>query len=361
MMNTPLRCVAVALLVGLGVTSTAFAQDKPIRPVAADQKPAKPAKLNINKATAAELAAVGVDADTAKKILAKRPFTKLTDLEAILPQGMLAKIEPKIALDDGSPVTADANAGRGVRTPKIDVNQATAKDLTKLPGIDLAIAENIIAKRPYKTVDALVAAVPANILARIKPLVCVDATANPDGTIANSDGQVAPVKADINKAAAAELEGTLGIAAAIAQKIIAGRPYQTVGDLAVVVDAQELAKIKPLIVIDGTEVWVGPPLRASFENSGRLVIVLTAPTGGYAFKFDDTQSKDGVATVRCTMTTPGVGEVTTDALEDHTVEVTKFPEGATSVVVAVATAQRGAHYLVAPTHVPAVDLAMPKK
>ncbi|GFE57872.1 helix-hairpin-helix domain-containing protein [Geobacter sp. AOG1] len=60
----------------------------------------------------------------------------------------------------------------------------------------------------------------------------------------------ATAKVDVNSASSAELEKLPGIGAATAKKIIAGRPYAAVGDLARAgVPAKTIEKITPLVVV----------------------------------------------------------------------------------------------------------------
>jgi DNA uptake protein ComE-like DNA-binding protein len=60
----------------------------------------------------------------------------------------------------------------------------------------------------------------------------------------------APAKVDINNATAAQLENLPGIGSATAKKIIAGRPYTAVGDLAKAgVSAKTIQGITPLVIV----------------------------------------------------------------------------------------------------------------
>ena len=61
-------------------------------------------KLDINKADWAALKALpGVDADTAKKIIAKRPYKSDADISKVISSDLLRKIAPRITID-GTPV-----------------------------------------------------------------------------------------------------------------------------------------------------------------------------------------------------------------------------------------------------------------
>lgn len=57
--------------------------------------------------------------------------------------------------------------------PKVDINSAAKPDLVKLPGIGEAIADKIIAGRPWKKIDQLVSkkVLTASVYAKIKGLI----------------------------------------------------------------------------------------------------------------------------------------------------------------------------------------------
>lgn len=66
-----------------------------------------------------------------------------------------------LAEDASAPANAPAkttahHAKPAAKTPKTDLNSASKEDLMKLPGVDDAIADKIIAARPFKTRSELV-------------------------------------------------------------------------------------------------------------------------------------------------------------------------------------------------------------
>jgi DNA uptake protein ComE-like DNA-binding protein len=162
---------------------------------------AKTAKVDLNSATLQELEALpGVGAATAKKIIAGRPYTSVSDLskaglsaktiEKISPlvtagAGGAAKAEPaKAAVQEKAEkatkatkaATAEKMASAAPSGAKVDLNTASQKELEALPGVGAATAKKIIAGRPYgSTADLSKAGVPAKTVEKISPLVTVGA------------------------------------------------------------------------------------------------------------------------------------------------------------------------------------------
>lgn len=71
-----------------------------------------------------------------------------------------------------SPASQPATATQPA-APKVDINSAAKPDLVKLPGIGDAIADKIIAGRPWKKIDQLVSkkVLTASVYAKIKGLI----------------------------------------------------------------------------------------------------------------------------------------------------------------------------------------------
>jgi DNA uptake protein ComE-like DNA-binding protein len=171
----------------------------------AAKAPALPVDLNV--ASLRELAALpGVGTAGARKIIAARPYGSVGELARTgLPPKTIERITPLVTVagrpaPPGSPAADAGPAGtasplRGAAgprtgrtreqnealtlpppTPKVDVNNATEKQLMTLPGIDAARARRIIAARPYSTVEDLTrTGLPAAVIARLAPF----ATAGP--------------------------------------------------------------------------------------------------------------------------------------------------------------------------------------
>jgi competence protein ComEA len=153
---------------------------------------------------------------------------------------------PAVAAAKKTPTAAPAAA------TLVDINNATEKELESLPGVGKATAAKIVAGRPYASVDDLAkAGVSKATIAKITPLVTVGAaaaaaaatlapaTANTGtkgkGGTSATQAAASPASGalvDINSATEKELDALPGVGKATAEKIIAGRPYASVDDLA---------------------------------------------------------------------------------------------------------------------------------
>jgi DNA uptake protein ComE-like DNA-binding protein len=179
---------------------------------------------------------------------------------ALAPIGAFAQAAPK----------TDPNA-------KVDINSATQTQLETLPGVGGATAKKIIAGRPYTAVgDLAKAGVSAKTITAITPHVIVGppVAAAPASTPAAKSGAKSAAKAtgaasttpvNLNTATQTELEGLLGVGAATAKKIIAARPYATVGDLSKAgVTAKQITKLTPLVTVDkGSATTASPAATAA--------------------------------------------------------------------------------------------------
>lgn len=187
---------------------------------------AKADKIDINSASQADLEGLpGVGAATAKKIIAGRPFSSVSDLSrAGVSADTIAKIKPLVKAGRGSAAAETAKtekpAAKAAKEEKaakpaaeektskaakeakmapapalsgarVDLNTASEKELEALPAVGAATAKKIIAGRPYSsTADLAKAGVSAKTIETISPLVTVAQRA-------------APVSATVSKPAAA--------------------------------------------------------------------------------------------------------------------------------------------------------------
>jgi competence ComEA-like helix-hairpin-helix protein len=132
----------------------------------------------------------------------------------------------------------------------VDINSASQKELENIKGVGPVIAKQIIAGRPYKSVDELSkAGLSAKAVAALKPLVRIGKEQAAPSTAAVT---LAPgTKININTADQATLQTLPDIGPVKAQAIIAGRPYKSVEELMKISGIKEktFAAIKNYIAV----------------------------------------------------------------------------------------------------------------
>jgi len=167
-----------------------------------------------------------------------------------------------------APASAKAkeSSKAAAKAAPVDINSASQKDLEDLPGVGASTAKKIVAGRPYSSVgDLSRAGVSARTIEKITPLVTVGAastathSAAPVGKPAKGARSSSPATSsapsatgpvDLNSASQKDLEALPGVGAATAKKIIAGRPYASVGDLSRAgVSAKTIEKVTPLVTV----------------------------------------------------------------------------------------------------------------
>jgi competence protein ComEA len=291
-----------------------FASVRPLAAVAAT-KPASEskssAKVDLNTATEAQLQEIpGVGEATAKKIMKGRPYNSVDDLsKAGIPTATISKIRSRVSItaekptakEDKTASTASINKSTAKdnkptskndkptsasskpavvdsKAALINVNKASETELETVSGIGPAYARKIIAKRPYKSIDDLSkAGSPAATIAKIRPLVTLSDTATTQTVAKPITPDSTPALVDLNKATEAQLQEVSGIGEAYSKKIVDGRPYKSVDDLAKTgIPPAVIAKIKPQLTVGGMTappakgmVWVNLDTKLYHKESSR--------------------------------------------------------------------------------------------
>lgn len=156
-------------------------------------------KVNINTATEAELEALpGVGPATAAKIVSGRPFSSIDDLSRV---GVSASNIEKL-----KKVATAGTGSHGSATSAAQTEKASKK--TETASKESASKASTTASKTSKTTE---------------PAAAAPAVKTAGGS---------SVRLDLNRASEKDLEALPGVGPATAQKIVSGRPYTSVDDLA---------------------------------------------------------------------------------------------------------------------------------
>jgi competence protein ComEA len=191
----------------------------------------------------------------------------------------------------------------------VDINSASQKELEDLPGVGTSTAKKIVAGRPYSSVgDLSRAGVSARTIEKITPLVTVGAAAAATHAAAPAEkpakgsrasapaassapSSTAPV--DLNSASQKDLEALPGVGASTAKKIVAGRPYATVGDLSRAgVSAKTIEKITPLVTVGAAAAAAAPAVKPMKASRASVPATSSASTAAGPVDLNSASQKD---------------------------------------------------------------------
>jgi len=140
----------------------------------------------------------------------------------------------------------------GKLMPRVDINNAPRETIETLPGVGPKLAQEIIAGRPYKTIDELdrVKGIGPKKLAQLRSRVFVSAM-RADAQIADRPKTNEILHININTASQADLEKLPGMGPKRAEAIIAARPFQRPEDLLRVpgIKKAQFDKLKSQVVV----------------------------------------------------------------------------------------------------------------
>jgi competence protein ComEA len=195
------------------------------------------AKVDINTADLSTLESLpGVGREIARAIVAARPFKSVADLERVegIGPAKMKELKGLVTASKPEPPRSAKSKSSGKRE-KVDINTADTKTLESLPGVGPEIAREIVAQRPFKSIDDLdrVRGIGAERLEQLRTEVFVSVPTAPakrklgeptlPPTGRRSDAAARQALIDINTASQEELEALPGIGPVKAAAIIEAR------------------------------------------------------------------------------------------------------------------------------------------
>jgi DNA uptake protein ComE-like DNA-binding protein len=165
---------------------------------------------------------------------------------------------PRVDAKAGSaPILAPTPVKPIKPVPKIELNTATAAQLQDTLGLGPLMAKQVIANRPYASIDDLKkVGLSPSMIAKIQPLVLIAgkpaaSKASPAGPPIAGKSARPPQptkKLDLNSARFSEIQDLPGIGLQWAPRVLAGRPYGNADDLLRIgIPSSAVEKIRPLV------------------------------------------------------------------------------------------------------------------